>query len=357
MKIIDTDVHESFSSLKDLVPYLPEPYKGWIAAGAWRGFSQPFAYTSPGLGNRADVLAADGSASVSDYSVMRSQLLDHYDLSHAVLTGYFYPTMLKLQYGLATALANAYNNYVIDYWISKDKRFLGSIQINARDPEAAAREIDRMASHPQMRQVMLPVVDDIAYGHPMYRPIFAAAERNRLMVAFHHTTHAQGPYGMGLHYMERHCLIPISLMPQVISLIANGVFDSFPNLRFIVLEGGFSWLPHVMWRMDREYRQGRVEVPWIKKLPSQHCRERLRLSTQPTEDISSDEWMKLIDLMGTDDMLVFSTDYPHFDFDDPHVAIPKSLPEGTREKILWKNAAEFYGLDGCAEKVPNRAAE
>lgn len=357
MRIIDTDVHESFSSVKDLVPYLPEPYKGWIAAGAWRGFSQPFAYTSPGLGNRADVLADDGSASVSDYNLMRTQLIDHYDLSYAVLTGYFYPTMLKLQYGLATALANAYNDYVIDHWISKDKRFLGSIQINARDPEAAAREIDRMAAHPQMRQVMLPVVDDIAYGHPMYRPIFAAAERNRLMVAFHHTVHAQGPYGMGLHYIERHCLIPISLMPQVISLIINGVFDSFPNVRFMILEGGFSWLPHVMWRMDREYRQGRIEVPWLKKLPSQHCRERLRLSTQPTEDISTDEWMKLIDLMGTDEMLVFSTDYPHFDFDDPHVAIPKALPEGVREKILWKNAANFYELEFHGSTMPSQAAE
>ncbi|WP_029584220.1 amidohydrolase family protein [Bradyrhizobium sp. URHD0069] len=357
MRIIDTDVHESFSSLTDLVPYLPEPYKSWIAAGAWRGFSQPFAYTSPGNGNRADVRSADGSASVSDYSVMRAQLLDPYNLTYAVLTGYFYPTGLKLQYGLATALARAYNDYVVEHWISKDKRFIGSIQINARDPEAAAREIDRMAAHPQMRQVMLPVVDDIAYGHPMYKPIFVAAERNRLMVAFHHTTFAQGPYGMGLHYMERHCLIPISLMPQVISLIANGVFDSYPNLRFMILEGGFSWLPHVMWRMDREYRQGRVEVPWIKKLPSQHCRERLRLSTQPTEDISSGDWMKLIDLMGTDDILVFSTDYPHFDFDDPNAAIPKAIPEATREKIIWKNAANFYELDMHDKTIPNQAAE
>lgn len=357
MRIIDTDVHESFSSIKDLVPYLPEPYKSWIANGAWRGFSQPFAYTSPGLGNRADVRSADGSASVSDYSLMRRQLLDEYDLSHAVLTGYFYPTGLKLQYGLATALAAAYNDYVVEHWLSKDERFLGSIQINARDPEAAAREIDRMAAHPKMRQVMLPVVDDIAYGHPMYRPIFEAAERNRLMVAFHHTTFAQGPYGMGLHYMERHCLIPISLMPQVISLVCNGVFDAYPNLRFIILEGGFSWLPHVMWRMDREYRQGRVEVPWLKKLPSQHCRERLRLSTQPTEDISSEDWMKLIDLMGTDDILVFSTDYPHFDFDDPNAAIPKSLPPTTREKILWRNAAEFYEIGEHNKKIPSEAAE
>lgn len=356
MPIIDTDVHESFASLKDLVPHLPEPYKGWLAQGAWRGFVQPFCYTSPGNGNRADVSNLDGSASVSDYEQMRRQVLDAYDLTYAVLTGYFFPTMLKLQYGFGNALASAYNDYVVDRWLSKDDRFIGSVQVFARDPEAAAREIDRMAAHPQMRQVMLAVVDDIAYGHPMYRPIFEAAERNRLMVAFHHTIAAEGPYGMGLHYMERHALLPTAMMSQVISLIVNGTFDTYPNLRFMVLEGGFSWLPHVMWRLDREYRQGRVEVPWIKKLPSQHCRERLKLSTQPTEDISTDQWVKLVDLMETDEILVFATDYPHFDFDDPHAAIPRALPETLREKILWKNAASFYELD-CPPASARAAAE
>ena len=150
---------------------------------------------------------------------------------------------------------------------------------------------------------------------------------------------------MGLTYMERHTLISTAIQAQVISLICNGVFDRWPDLRFMILEGGFSWLPHVMWRLDREYRQGRIEVPWIRKLPSAHIRERLRLSTQPTEDISPAQWEALIDLMGTDEILVFSTDYPHFDFDDPDAAIPRALPDSLREKIMWKNAAAFYDLD------------
>ena len=347
MPLIDSDVHESFSNVRDLVPYLPEPYREWIARGAWRGFSQPFAYTSPGSGNRADVRNADGSASVSDYGLMRSQLLDAYDVTYAVLTGYFYPTILKTQYALGSAMAAAYNDYVAENWLAKDKRFIGSIQINARDPEAAAREIDRMADHPQIKQVMLPVVDDIAYGHPVYRPIFAAAERHGLVVALHHTIVAEGPFGLGLHYIERHTLLSTSMMAEVISLILNGVFDNY-DLRFIILEGGFSWLPHLMWRMDREYRQGRVEVPWVKKLPSQHMRERLRFSTQPSEDLSADQWHKLIDLMGSDEYLVFSTDYPHFDFDEPNMAIPRNLDSGLREKIFWKNAAALYGLEAAA---------
>lgn len=351
MPIIDTDVHESFASLKDLVPYLPEPWKGWIDKGAWRGFSQPFCYTSPGNGNRADVVSRDRSASASDFELLRRHVFDDHDIRHAVLTGYFYPSMLHLQYGLGNALAAAYNDYCVEHWLSKEPRFLGSIQIFARDPEAAASEIDRMAAHPQMRQVLLPVVDDIAYGEPRYRPIFAAADSNDLQVAFHHTAQVKGPYGMGLTYMERHALIPMGLMPQVISLICNGVFDEFPRLRFMVLEAGFSWLPHVMWRLDREYRQGRIEVPWIKKLPSEHIRARLKLSTQPTEDISADQWLKLVDLMGTDEILVFSTDYPHFDFDSPAAAIPRTLPDDLREKILWKNAAGFYGLDTPPARV------
>lgn len=344
MPLIDTDVHESYSGVKDLVPYLPEPYKSWIAQGAWRGFSQPFAYTSPGNGNRADVQNDDGSPSVSDPKMIQAQVLDLYDVDYAVLTGYFYPTGLKMQFGLGSAMAAAYNDLVAEKWLAADRRFVGSIQVNARDPEAAAREIDRMAAHPQMVQVMLPVVDDIAYGHPYYRPIFQAADRNELVVAFHHTVFAQGPYGMGLNYIERHSLIPLAIMGQLISVILNGVFDEFPKLRFIMLEGGFSWLPHVLWRMDREYRQGRVEVPWIKKLPSQHARERLRLATQPSEDITADQFLKVVDLIGTDDVLVFATDYPHFDFDDPRAALPKGLPDDLRDKIFWKNAAELYGF-------------
>lgn len=31
MLLIDADVHESFAGIRDLVPYLSEPYREWIA--------------------------------------------------------------------------------------------------------------------------------------------------------------------------------------------------------------------------------------------------------------------------------------------------------------------------------------
>jgi predicted TIM-barrel fold metal-dependent hydrolase len=59
--------------------------------------------------------------------------------------------------------------------------------------------------------------------------------------------------------------------------------------------------------------------------------------------------MKLIDLMGSDEYLIFSTDYPHFDFDDPDASIPRSLPDDLREKIFWKNGAALYDLKAPAQ--------
>ena len=176
-----TRVSPAFATSFHILGTLP----GMDRAGCLARLSQPFAYTSPGvrqsrrrpqcrwlgLGQR---LRDDAPATAG--SLQRT---------YTVLTGYLYPTMLKLQYGLSSALAAAYNDYVAEHWLAKDKRFIGSIQINARDPEEVAREIDRMAGHPQIKQVMLPVVEDIAYGHPMYRPIFEAAERHGLVIALH----------------------------------------------------------------------------------------------------------------------------------------------------------------------------
>jgi len=91
MPLIDTDINEGFSGLTDLVPYLPAPDDGWIAQGAWRGISQPFCYTSPGNGNRADVVTPDGSPAASDIDLTRRHVLDAHDVTYGVLTGVFLP--------------------------------------------------------------------------------------------------------------------------------------------------------------------------------------------------------------------------------------------------------------------------
>jgi predicted TIM-barrel fold metal-dependent hydrolase len=42
------------------------------------------------------------------------------------------------------------------------------------------------------------------------------------------------------------------------------------------------------------------------------------------------------------DRLLIATDYPHWDFDDPSFALPRSLPLETRRAICSENARKVY---------------
>lgn len=346
--VIDVDVHEAFPSLDALQPYLAEPWRELMSQGAWKGFAQPFIYWATGGGNRADSVPERGGPPGSDPELLSRQLLDAYDIQAAVLTGYFYPAMMgDMQVEFAAAMASAYNDYQVAEWLAADPRLLGSVHIAPQDPGAAAREIDRIGEHERMVQVMLPITTR-AYGDPFYFPIFAAAQRRGLRLATHHTVHVEGALGMGRYYIERHMLIPQGTMSEIISLVCAGVFERFPDLRVVCLEGGFSWLPHLLWRMDREWRSLRQEVPWVKRLPSDYVAEKVRLATQPVEDMTGDQWEKVIELMGSEDILMFATDYPHFDFDSPLRSLPPRMPDALKRKILYDNAREFYGLEDRA---------
>ena len=132
---------------------------------------------------------------------------------------------------------------------------------------------------------------------------------------------------------------------HVISLVCEGTFEKFPDLRVVMLEGGFAWLPALMWRLDKNYRGLREEVPWLKRLPSEYIRTHLRSSTQPMEDPPNPQHLlQIIDMIGQDHFLMFATDYPHWDFDAPDRAVPSVIKGELREKIMWKNAAELYEL-------------
>ena len=70
---------------------------------------------------------------------------------------------------------------------------------------------------------------------------------------------------------------------QLTSLIGEGTFERFPGLRVALLEGGFTWLPSLMWRLDKEWKGLRRDIPWVRRPPSETIRERVRLSVQPLE--------------------------------------------------------------------------
>ncbi|MFC5712982.1 amidohydrolase family protein [Thalassorhabdus alkalitolerans] len=340
--IVDTDIHERIQ-YKDILDYLDEPYKHYIANCHWIQ-EKHMPYTQPATAgvDRADAILPDGRPAGTDLPFMQKQLLDDIGHEFGILTGALDPSPSSMHgwYEMAAALASAYNDWQIENWLEKDDRLYGSVHIAAQEPHNAVKEIERVGSHPKMVQVLLPI-DDIMWGDPYYHPIFEAAEKHDLMIGMHHN---EPPVYYGKwprYFIEWHTLIPTAHMKQITNMIFNGVFDKFPNLGLIMIEGGFTWVPHLMWKMDQQYRDLRHEVPWLKRKPSQIMKEQIRVTTQPAEELNKKEFMSLIEQMGTDEILCFSTDYPHWDFDSPDRALPNMDPE-LKKKIFADNAKAFY---------------
>lgn len=343
--VIDADVHEMIGNPFEVLPYIDEPWRSRIHIDNWMGHSSPYSWPTTGGLAKPDARPPSGMRSGSDPDFLRQQLFDPWPIEKAVLTGLLYPTEFRVQPEFAAGIAKGYNDWLIDHWLAKDDRFLGSIHVAAQLPELAVQEIERLAGHPQMVQVMLPVISHDVLGRSSYHPIYEAAARNGLAVAFHQGVSTETAVGLPPYYIEWHTAISQAWQSQLISLVVHGVFDKLPDLRVLMVESSWTWLPHLMWRFDNNFRSLRREVPWVKRMPSEIIREQVRFTTQPMEFVENPaHLLQMFEMVGSDEFLLFSTDYPHWDFDAPDRSLPRSFSKDLKRKILYDNAVKFYGL-------------
>ena len=95
------------------------------------------------------------------------------------------------------------------------------------------------------------------------------------------------------------------------------MFQKFPELKVVLIESGFTWLPHFLWRAGKTWRGVRPEVPWIDRPPAEIVRDHVRFTLQPVDAPKAEPEVlaRTLEHMGSDDLLLFSTDYPHWQFD------------------------------------------
>ena len=365
--VIDCDVHHEWASPDDLLPFLSAGWREFVtgprrATEAIPGvdaslvpFSSGQMWNNPHWGYRAETYPPGGGVPGSDYSVLCDQLLDPNRTERALLhfESAGYVSSLTNPY-FATEVARAANDWTIDVWLSRpDPRLYGAMVVATQDPLRAADEIRRVGSHPRIAEVLLVSTGlGKPFGHPAYHPIYAAAADAGLPIAIHaygevFPGHNVAPHASGMpsFYFEIQALAGQGLQTHLTSFIANGVFEKFPTLKLLIVEAGVAWMPSVMWRLDSAYRALRRELPWLKRFPSETIRDHVRLTTQPLELAPESEL--LVDVLrafGGEDMLLFSTDYPHWDTDEKqHIA--RTLPSSWLPKVFRENAIDFFGWD------------
>ncbi len=346
--VIDTDIHVTMPSPKTVLRYLPKRWHKHHEIVGGRGIGGPGYPRIVPNAARHDSWPPNGGPPGSDLDFLREQLLDQWEMDYGIMT----PLMgaggqANLEYG--AALATAWNDWQLEEWVEKEPRIRASVLVAYEDGELAAREIDRIGGHPAFLQVFLVVRTRDPLGHRKYWKMYEAAERHDLPIAVHFGGHGNGPItgtGWPSHYIEDHGGMPQAFQPQVASLVLEGVFERFPTLKVVLIEGGFAWLPPLMWRLDRCWQRLGEEVPQLQKPPSHYVREHFWVSTQPMEEPPKKSYFhQLLNQMDMNDRLIFATDYPHWDFDSPKQAVPSDMDPELRRAIMADNARRLYRLN------------
>jgi predicted TIM-barrel fold metal-dependent hydrolase len=132
---------------------------------------------------------------------------------------------------------------------------------------------------------------------------------------------------------------------HLISFVASGIFEEIPDLRICVMESGVSWLPTLMWKLDTDWRAIRREIPWLTRRPTEYLREHVRFTVEPFDAPDARTVAELVDHLGSDEMLMYASDFPHRHRSDTE-ALLADLSETQLERIRWSNAAECFRIDG-----------
>jgi hypothetical protein len=247
----------------------------------------------------------------------------------------------------SAAVASAVNDWLRDTFLSRDDRLRASLAVSAVSPQDAVAEIERAGDHPGFVQVLLPVRSDVPWGHKNNHGIFAAARERSLQVGLHawgRAGKAGTPSGFTTTYLEDYLANQPIAQAQVLSFVSEGVFERFPDLRVMVSECGFAWLPALLWRFDKDWKGVWREVPWVKELPSEYVTRHFRLTTAPAHlPVDPTSLDQLLEMLGGTGMLAYASDFPHHHDDGVGPLLDRPGPE-ERRAMLVDTAAEIYGL-------------
>jgi hypothetical protein len=342
---IDCDIHPAVPGTQALLPYLDEY---WREAVLTRGIDRlnldltSYPPSAP-LSGRPDWRPAKGNPG-TDLGLAQRQALDHFGTRFAICNLLHGAQILHSE-DMGTVFCRAINDWLAQEWLAREPRLRASILVPIQSPALSVAEIERRAGDPRFVQVLVLAMGENLLGKRAFWPIYEAAQRHDLPIGIHAGSsyrHAPTSLGWPSYYLEDYVSYSAGFESQLLSLVSEGVFAKFPRLKVVLIESGVAWLPGFLWRADKTWRGVRAEVPWVKEPPSTIIRRHVRLTVQPFDAPPEEGQLDvLLEQVGCDDMLLFATDYPHWQFDGDDV-LPKGFPAALARKIMIDNPLATY---------------
>lgn len=340
---IDCDIHPVLTSTKLLVPYLDPFWGEQIISRGIDGMELNSYPASMPLSSRPDWRdSASPAASRLDH--IQDHVFDQLGATHAICN-VLHGAMAVHDPYLGAALCSAINSWLAAEWLDKDTRLKASLMISTQNIAAAVEEIEKWAHDDRFVQVLLLSTGDTLLGEAQFWPIYKAAEKHGFTIGIHAgSKYWRAPTSAGWPSFRYEYYVAESqvFQSQILSLVYHGVFREHPGLKVVMMESGISWLPAFMWRADKTWRGLRIEIPWVERAPSEIIREHIRLTAQPFDSPpNQDSTDKLLEQIGSDEMFLFASDYPHWQFDG-NDSVPSTFSADLVQRMGHQNPISTY---------------
>lgn len=361
MLIVDVDAHHyETESWSEIVDYLEDPVMQHLSRssglGRLNGSQSPL--LPPQIGNQ-DIagritrypyrgLETAGPGEHRDTVVVK-RAMEMIGIDYQIL----FPTpMLALGMhplpDVEVGVSRAYARWITERICAQEHSIKTMLYLPFNEPEACVKLVEEFGDAPGVVGFMVTAVRYRPVHHNSYMRLYRAIEERGLPLGFHagYTWADRGMEQLN-KFLSVHALgFTVFNMIHMTNWVINGLPERFPDLDVVWIESGLAWLPFLMQRLDSEYMLRSSEAPLLQRKPSEYIAD-MYFTSQPMEATDNLAALEVtFDMINAETQLMFSTDYPHWDFDLPSVIydLPFLTDQG-RKSILGQTAQRLFKLD------------
>jgi uncharacterized protein len=362
--IVDVDSHHyETESMADIQDYIDDPVLKHLAkaSSGLKAVRSGF-LNSPSVGNqdqagrvtRYPLRQFETTGEQERHSALSRRWMDAMGIDMAML----FPThMLTLSshpvLEVQTKFARAYNRWLLETVMPKEPRLRTLLYLPLYDPEECYKMVQEFGDKPGVSGFLVTATHQTAVHDNALMKTYAALEERGLPIAFHGGFNwLDQAFKTNNRFISVHALGFVWYnVVHMTNWIVNGLPERFPNLKVIWMESGLAWVPFLMQRLDSEYMMRSNECPALKARPSDYMRK-MYYSTQPMEIQDMGALQTTFRMINAETQLMYSSDYPHWDFDLPSTIYDLPfLNEQAKKNILGETAAKVFNLERPAHKL------
>ena len=257
---------------------------------------------------------------------------------------------------LEQACVQAYNDWLIEVWAAASPRFVPQCIVPISSVEAAKAEVERAVAKGHRRVVMPPFAWHINEGAPhlhdhAWDPLWATVQDAGVPICFHSGTSdalmldLYPKFNKAATRSFDSVRQPISSAQVILHFIISRIGERFPNLKVVFAASGIDWVSFQLELADHEWGNAMLAKEGMDLKPTDIFHRQCYVTT----------WFEkaafgIRGFLGIDNIM-WQSEFPRetstwprsAEFIDRNLA---DLPAEERAKVVWRNAAKLYNIEG-----------